>query len=382
MSPVRPSVDINLFVYNGAATIAATIESILAQTWPSMTLTVVDNGSTDATLDIVRGYAREIGWIRIHRNRANVGAVANCQRAFWQGDADFVMPKTADDLIAPDYVERLMGVLLERPACAMCHAGGLVFTGPGEVRQVYPAGHRLLAVGDDPVERARHVMEHYTSAPSFWGIYRREAVDLLLRIPYRSGWDHAVLAELALYGEIRHVPDLLYWRRNGGGPVLRLARECTAFAQRGLPVDDAIADIGWRTPVITTAFNHLEIFALARVDPAVRGRLMALAVKVFRERWLPLMRQEAAAFRAELPALIALLGDQDGVAASWMAQQLGVALTAIETMLPEEDLTLERLDIATLAAERRGGDQATMGALVLAGGESGFAGGVAAASPA
>jgi hypothetical protein len=31
----------------------------------------------------VRAYARETGWIRIHRNQANAGAVANCQRAFW-----------------------------------------------------------------------------------------------------------------------------------------------------------------------------------------------------------------------------------------------------------------------------------------------------------
>jgi hypothetical protein len=369
MSPVRPAVDINLFVYNGAATIAETIESILAQTWPTLTLTVIDNGSTDATLDIARAYAREIGWIRIHRNHANAGAVANCQRAFWFGDADFVMPKTADDLIAPDFVERLMGVLLDRQECVMCHAGGLVFTGPGAVQSVYP------------VERARHVMAHYTTAPSFWGIYRRAAVDRLVRIPYRAGWDHALLAELALYGEIRHLPELLYWRRNGGGAVRRLARECTAFAQRGLPVDDALADIGWRTPCITTAFNHIEVFALARVEPALRARLMALAVEMFRARWLPLMCHEAAAFRAEIPALIDRLGQQERVTAFWMAQQLTAALTAIDTMLPEEDLTLERLEIATLVAERRGGDQATMGGLAFAGAGAGLPAGAGTGLP-
>ena len=106
--------------------------------------------------------------------------VANCQRAFWHGDADFVMPKTADDLLAPDFVARVMAVLLEHPDCAMCHAAGLVFTGPGTVRTVYPAEHRLFAVGPDPIERARQVMSHYTTAPSFWGIYRRAAVDRLL----------------------------------------------------------------------------------------------------------------------------------------------------------------------------------------------------------
>jgi hypothetical protein len=227
-----------------------------------------------------------------------------------------------------------------------------VFTGAGVVRKLYPAAHRLFAVGPDPVERARQVMSHYTTAPSFWGIYRRAAVDRLLRIPYRSGWDHAVLAELALYGEIRHVPDCLYWRRDGGGPVLRLARECTAYAQRGLPVDDALADPGWRTPLITTAFNHLEVFSLARIDPEQRRTLMELAVQVFRARWLPLLRREAASFRAELPALLATLAQQDGVAAAWMARHLGEALNAIGSILPEEDFTLAQLEIATLAADR------------------------------
>ena len=55
--------------------------------------------------------------------------------------------RPADDLIAPDFVEQLMGVLLERPDCVMCHAGGLVFTGAGQVRRVYPPEHRLTRSG-------------------------------------------------------------------------------------------------------------------------------------------------------------------------------------------------------------------------------------------
>jgi glycosyltransferase involved in cell wall biosynthesis len=350
--PGYPTVDINMFVYNGAATLGETIESIIAQTWPSLTLTLIDNGSTDDTCAVAQRYADRASWIRVRKNHANTGPVANCQRAFGHGDADFVMPKTADDLLAPDFVAQVMAVLLEHPSTAMCHAGGLVFTGPGVVRTVYPQEHRLFAVGPDPVERARHVMSHYTSAPSFWGIYRRAAVDRLLRISYRSGWDHAVLAELALYGEIRHVPDFLYWRRDGGSPVLRLARECTAYAQRGLPVDDALADPGWRTPLITNAFNHIEVFSLARIEPDRRKALMELAVQVFRARWLPLMRREAASFRSELPTFMTTLGRQDDVVGNWMARHLTEALIAIETILPEEDFALAHLEIAMLAADR------------------------------
>ncbi len=205
MTADRPVVDVNLFTFNAAETIGPTIESVLSQTWPALTVTVIDNASTDATVEVVQRYQSSVPALRLHRARANGGLIVNCQRAFTLGDADFVLPKTADDLIAPGFVERAMEVLLAHPDTAMCHAGGLVFTGDGAVRHVYPAVHRLHAVGPDPAERARHVMARYTSAPSFWGVYRRAAVDRLARFPYRAGWDHAALAELALHGEIRHI---------------------------------------------------------------------------------------------------------------------------------------------------------------------------------
>jgi hypothetical protein len=47
-----------------------------------------------------------------------------------------------------------------------------------------------------------------------------------------AGWDHVLLAELALYGEIRHVPEQLHWRRDGGKPVLQLARADRASPYR------------------------------------------------------------------------------------------------------------------------------------------------------
>ncbi len=72
------------------------------------------------------GYAARNLTVRIKRNRCNTGPIANIQRALWFGDADYAMPKTSDDLIAPNYVERLMGVLLAHHDCAMCHSDALM----------------------------------------------------------------------------------------------------------------------------------------------------------------------------------------------------------------------------------------------------------------
>jgi glycosyltransferase involved in cell wall biosynthesis len=348
-----PQVDVNLFVHDGAATVAAAIESVLNQSWPNIRLTLIDDGSSDSTPDILSGFAQRDPRIRLKHNRHNGGAIANFQRAFWFGNADFVMPKSGDDLITPDFIERTMAVLLANPDCAMCHAGGLVFTDTSDRRHLYPAGHALHAVGPDKAARARHVMQTYTSSPSFWGVYRRDAVDQLAPIRFRAGWDHALLAELALYGEIRHVPSALYSRRDGGKPLVALARAATEQGTRGISPGGPLGELRWRTPLITTAYAHLETFAAVRLPGAERLALMADAADIFRRRWPAGLRQEAATLRADLPELLAGLSHPDPMLARWRARTLGDAIRGVEAILPDEDFTAAQLEIAALSGYRQ-----------------------------
>ncbi len=169
-------------------------------------------------------------------------------------------------------------------------------------------------------------MRRYTSSPSFWGVYRRAAADRLSPIRYRAGWDHALLAELALLGEIRHVPETFYWRRDGGKPVRQLARAATAQARAGLSADDPLGDCRWRTPLITTAFSHVETFAAVPLALADRRALIAEVAPIFRARWLAPMRREALALRAALPDLIERIREADFVEAQLACAELAHAM--------------------------------------------------------
>ncbi len=346
---VEVSVDVNLFVYNGAATVGAAIESVLAQTFSGFTLTLIDDGSTDGTAEVLAGYAARDPRIRLKHNRCNGGAIANFQRGFWFGDADYVMPKSGDDMIAPDFIESLLGVLQAHPDAAMCHAAGLVFRGDA-VAGGYPPEHCLHAVDADPLARARHVMARYTSSPAFWGIYRRAAVDRLSPIRTRAGWDHVLLAELALAGEIRHVPRPLYWRRDGGKPMLQLARAATEQARAGLPLDDTLAEQRWRTPLITTAYAHLEMAAATRLPHADRLRLMTDTREIFRARWLALLIREAEALQQAMPALLAELRHASPLEASWMQRSLTEALHGAATIVPEVRVAIIVPEVPATAA--------------------------------
>ncbi|MGH7067814.1 MAG: glycosyltransferase family 2 protein [Acetobacteraceae bacterium] len=345
---VRPLVDVNLFVCNGEATVGPVIESLLAQTWPHLSISLFDDGSSDATAAILADYAARFPAIGFRRTACNGGAVAAFQRAFWNGGADFVMPKSGDDPIAPDFIEKTMAVLLEHPDCAMCHAAGLVFKGVGSLREIYPPTHRLTAVGPDPFERALAVMRTYTSSPSFWGVYRRRFVDRLAPILYRAGWDHALLAELALYGEIRHVPEILFWRHDGGRPVYELARRATLAANRHQPLDGPLAEQRWRTPLITTAYAHLETFAVARIDAEFRARLMKAVPKLFRARWMPMLLAEAASLRRALPELFSAIDRLDPALVPWAAAGLAASLREVQAIVPEADFSAALCELVML----------------------------------
>ena len=208
-----------------------------------------------------------------------------------------------------------------------------------------------MATGPSPVSRARHVMQRYTTAPSFWGIYRRDAVDQLSTIRYRAGFDHVVLAELALYGEVRHVPLPLFWRRGGGKPVMHLARGTTEQGNRGVPLDDVLGDHRWRTPLITTAYTHVEAFVAARLPLEQRRQLVCMVPGIFRDRWLPPMRREVEMLRRALPGLLHEIATVPPTEATRLAHEVVDVLLAVRLILPEEDLSLPLMEIAALTGQ-------------------------------
>ncbi len=59
---MRNKISVITVVYNDVDHIKATIESFFSQTWPNKEYIIVDGGSTDGTVDIIRQYADRLAW--------------------------------------------------------------------------------------------------------------------------------------------------------------------------------------------------------------------------------------------------------------------------------------------------------------------------------
>ena len=79
---------------------------------------------------------------------------------------------------------------------------------------------------------------------------------------------------------------------------------------------------------------------------------MADVPPIFRARWLPMMRQEAARFRADLPELMDRITAEDDVASLWAGRQMAEALSAVQTILPEDDFAAERIMVQDYVTRR------------------------------
>jgi glycosyltransferase involved in cell wall biosynthesis len=107
---MRPLISILIPAYNAEPWIGDTIRSALAQTWPRKEIVVVDDGSTDQTLQVARQFASKTVSIVTQQNQ---GGSAARNRAFELCQGDYIQWLDADDLLSPDKVAKQMAAAEE-----------------------------------------------------------------------------------------------------------------------------------------------------------------------------------------------------------------------------------------------------------------------------
>lgn len=100
---IKPLVSILIPAYNAELWIADTIRSAIAQTWPRKEIIVVDDGSRDGTAAVARQFAGKNVCVV---SKENQGAAATRNHALQLSQGDYIQWLDADDLLAPDKIER------------------------------------------------------------------------------------------------------------------------------------------------------------------------------------------------------------------------------------------------------------------------------------
>lgn len=107
---MRPLVSILIPAYNAEEWIGYSLQSAVGQTWQRKEIIVVDDGSTDRTAQVARRFESTNLKVVSTDNQGLSGAVNNAYR-LCQGD--YIQELDADDLLAPDKIEKQIAALRE-----------------------------------------------------------------------------------------------------------------------------------------------------------------------------------------------------------------------------------------------------------------------------
>jgi glycosyltransferase involved in cell wall biosynthesis len=199
-----PLVSIVTVVYNGAATLERTIQSVLAQGHPRIEYIVVDGGSTDGTLDILRRYEDRLDLWTSTRDKGIYDAM-NKGIALCTGE--WIGLINADDWYPADAVERAMAAAVTSPTANIIHGDILIHypNGTSKVKHPKPSGFLL------------RYWEMTLNHPSFF-VRRSFYSGRPFNTSFRVGGDHhwTLRAWLETRDSFHYVPSVLAHFSVGG----------------------------------------------------------------------------------------------------------------------------------------------------------------------
>ena len=116
-----PLVTVLTPVYNGAAYLAECIESVLNQSYTNFEYIIVNNRSTDGTLQVAQEYAARDRRIRVHDNETFVPVIENHNIAFglMSPEAKYCKVVSGDDFIFRECIERQVGLAEQNPSVGL-----------------------------------------------------------------------------------------------------------------------------------------------------------------------------------------------------------------------------------------------------------------------
>ncbi|HEX6293279.1 MAG TPA: glycosyltransferase [Herpetosiphonaceae bacterium] len=117
-----PRVSVLMPTYNQAAFIRRALDSLGAQTLADWELVIVDDGSTDATRELVAPYLTD-DRIRYHRLERNRGMGAALNQALDLARADLIAYLPSDDVYYADHLMALADSLAQHPDAALAYSG-------------------------------------------------------------------------------------------------------------------------------------------------------------------------------------------------------------------------------------------------------------------
>jgi glycosyltransferase involved in cell wall biosynthesis len=208
-------VSIGVPVYNGQKYIRFTLDSLVSQTFSDLEIIVTDNCSTDSTPQIVEEYSARDPRVRYVCNETNIGPARNYKVSLDLARGEYFKWNPADDVCAPQFLERCVKVLDEDKSVVVAYPRTNVIDTDGKVTYPYIYEHDF----DDEKAHVRlgrivNVDHKIHGAHELYGLMRTEQLRKTGGMRTHVRGDSVLLARLLLLGRFRRIEEYLFFNRD------------------------------------------------------------------------------------------------------------------------------------------------------------------------
>ncbi len=208
-----PGVSVLMSCYNGGRWLGEAIESVLAQTYADFEFIMVDDGSKDDTLEIIKRYAAKDRRIVVIA-KPNTGLGDSLNAGIAKARGAWIARVDQDDLCEPARLERQLAFAGKHPEVVLLGSGFAEINEAGEVvaEHRYPRAHRALV---SRLERLQAFFPHSSAFYSAGAARRAGGYNKLIS----RAEDWRFWLELSLQGRIACLPDPLVKIRKHPGQM-------------------------------------------------------------------------------------------------------------------------------------------------------------------
>ena len=201
----QPRVSVVMCTYNGAKYLREQMDSILAQDYPLHEIIVQDDGSTDATPDLLEAYRRERPELfRLFRNEENLGFNRNFHTAMLRATGDLIAIADQDDIWFTQKIRRQVETIGEADLCFSDN-------------YVDPAYRLPLHKRTSP--RTDFELLIFHSAPGHSMLLRRDFLHSVREWNYAIYYDWWLVLHAAMRRGVTKVNEPLCWHRRHAASV-------------------------------------------------------------------------------------------------------------------------------------------------------------------
>jgi glycosyltransferase involved in cell wall biosynthesis len=219
---MEPRAVLGMTLYNNAAHLREATDSLLAQTEPGFALVMLDDGSSVEAEHIAREYEAQDRRVRYWRHPARRGMVPTWREVVEIARREYPAVEyfawvSDHDRWDPQWLARTSAELDAHPHAVLAYPQALRMDQRGAPLVKEPRVFDTSGVAD-PVERwRRFCWSGFGSGDMVYGLMRIRALEAAGIFRPVLNPDRLLIAELTQQGEIRQVPDPLWWRRQSEG---------------------------------------------------------------------------------------------------------------------------------------------------------------------